>query len=228
MPSSPLLTSNWECRRLEYNPIIKYIAIAIPFLPISIGILRIRMVSREMRFLFLLLVLGFSTDFLTSFVIRGSRYAPWLMHFYVLCELGLVMWIISFWQESQKARMLFRILAGLYFLFWLYAKLTFESLDGSYYLTGSVSNVILALSAGYTFFIIVGNRVQPLLNNYRFWVLLSFVVYYICTLLPIALQSVLFKHSAAMLNLAWSITWIATIISNTIFAKGFLCPQTQT
>jgi hypothetical protein len=138
------------------------------------------------------------------------------------------MLIISFWQETQNARWFFRIIAVFYLLFWSYAKLTFEPFNESYYLTGSVSNVMLALSAGYTFFIVIGNRVQPLLSNYRFWILLSFVLYYICTLLPIALQSVLLSHSAKMLSLAWSITWIASVISSLIFAKGFLCPQTQT
>ncbi len=180
-----------------------------------------------MRFLIALLIVGFLTDFAMLYILKGSRFAPWLVHFYVLVELETVMLIISSWQESRKAKTFLKIMAMLYLVFWLYAKATFESFDGSYYLTGSISNVILALSAGYTFFIVIGNRLQPLLNNYRFWIVLSFVVYYICTLLPIALQSVLFSHSAQLLDLAWSITWIATIISNLILAKGFLCPQTQ-
>jgi hypothetical protein len=203
------------------------VAIGIPILPLAIGLFRIRILSREMRFLFLLLTVGFTTDLLNATIFLRTQYAPWLVHFYNLVELGMVMLIVSFWQESQKVKRLFQILTAAYVLFWLYAKFALESLDGSYYLTGSISAVILVLSAGYTFFLVIGNRVQPLLNDYRFWVLLSFVVYYICILLPIALQSVIFSRSKELLIIAWAITWIATIISNIIFAIGFLCPQTQ-
>lgn len=181
-----------------------------------------------MKILFLLLILGFAIDFLALFVFVGSRFAPWFTHFYVLIEMGIVMLIISSWQESKKVNRIFKVMIGLYVAFWFYAKLTFESLNESYHLTGSISSVLLALSAGYTLFIVIGDRLQPLFSDQRFWVLLSFVLYYTCTLMPIALQSLLFSHSREVLNLAWSITWVATIASNILYAIGFLCPQTQT
>jgi hypothetical protein len=180
-----------------------------------------------MRLLLSLLMFGFAIDFLSSFVFYRTGFDAWLGHFYVLGEITIVMSIIAFWQEAQNSKRFFRILMGLYIVFWFYAKFSFESLNGPYYLTGSISSVILALSSGYTLFIVIADRVQPLFNNYRFWVLLSFVIYYICVLLPIALQSILLSHSTSALILAWSITWVAAILSNLLFAKGFLCPQTQ-
>jgi hypothetical protein len=181
-----------------------------------------------MKVLLLLLIVGFGTDVLALFVLMGSRWAPWLMHFYIFVQMGITILIISIWQESRKVKNILKVLFGCYIVFWLYAKFTFEPLSGPYYLTGSISSVILALCAGYTLFIVIGDRVQPLLSDSRFWVLLSFVLYYICTLLPVALQSVLFSRSTNMLFLAWNITWVATIASNLIYTIGFLCPQTQT
>jgi len=78
-----------------------------------------------------------------------------LMHIYILIEFLFVMYIISSWQESEKMKIVVRVLLLLYVLFWFCAKFTFEPFNGLYSLTASVSQVILALSAGY---VIYGNR----------------------------------------------------------------------
>ncbi len=218
---------SWNKASLKEYPLLMYMAFLSPLVPISTGVFRFTMMHREMKILLSLLSIGFVADFLALFVYAGTHSAPWITHFYILVQLGISMVIISAWQESQKAKRIFWSLIGLYVIFWLYAKLSFEPLNGSFDITGSISAVILTLSAGYTLFIVIGNRLQPLLNNYRFWVLLAFVLYFICTLLPIALQTILFNRSTKMLVIAWSITWIATILSSVIYAKGFLCPQMQ-
>jgi hypothetical protein len=122
----------------------------------------------------------------------------------------------------------FQALMLLYLLFWIIAKFTFEPLNGLYSVTASVSQVLLILGAGYTFFIVIGNRVQPLTKDYRFWVLLSFVIYYAGTLLIIALRGILLHYSIGILLLVASMDWSLKILFNILFTIGFLCPQTQT
>ena len=114
----------------------------------------------------------------------------------------------------------------LYILFWIYAKLTFEPLNGSYSITSSISRVILALSAGYTLFIVIGNRVQALSSNNRFWVLLSFVLFYLGTLIPVALIGIIFHHGETAFSIG-SINWALSIVTNILFTIGILCPQIQ-
>jgi hypothetical protein len=150
-----------------------------------------------------------------------------LWHINVIVEYICVMSIIYFWQESQMMSRLFKILLFLYILFWFCAKVTFEPLNGLYSITVSVSQVVLALSAGYTLFIVIGNHTQPLLSHQRFWVLLSFVIYYTGALMPLALAGVLFNQPGESLVSLWSINLVLIIVNNILFAVGFLCPQTQ-
>jgi hypothetical protein len=135
--------------------------------------------------------------------------------------------IIYFWQESKKVRKLFQGIIGLYIIGWCYSKVTFEPLNGLDAITASISRVILALGAGYTLFVVIGNNLQSLLNHQHFWVLLSFVLYFTGTLMSVALQGILFSHSSATLHLAWSINWVLAILANILFTIGFLCPQTR-
>jgi hypothetical protein len=136
--------------------------------------------------------------------------------------------IVTVWQESHRIKKLFQVLMLLYVIFWIVAKVTFEPLSGLYSTTASISQVILALGAGYTLFIVIGNRTQSLIHDYRFWILLSFVIYYAGTLLVIALRGILIHYSAETLVLVASIDWSLNILFNILIAIGFLCPQTQT
>jgi len=122
---------------------------------------------------------------------------------------------------------IFRAIYVLFILFWFCAKFTFEPFNGLYYATATVSQVVLALAAGYTLFVVIGNRVQSLFNRQQFWVLLSIVVYYTGTLAIIALQGILIHYSREDVFLAASINWSLKIIFNILITVGFLCPQTQ-
>jgi len=143
-------------------------------------------------------------------------------------EYIFIMSILYIWQESRWVKRFFQALILIYILFWIIAKFTFEPLSGLYSITATTSQVLLTLGAGYTLFVVMGNREQPLINNYRFWVLLSFVIYYAGTLLIIALRGILIHYSLEKFFLAASIDWSLKIIFNILFAIGFLCSQTQT
>jgi hypothetical protein len=184
-------------------------------------------INREMKILVLFLIIALGIDIISAMFISDYSIMLGLMHIYILIEFLFVMYIISSWQESQKMKRLFRVLLLLYALFWFCAKFTFEPLNGLYSLTASVSQVLLALSAGYTLFMVIGNRVQPLFSHQQFWVLLSVVVYYTGTLALVALQEILVHYSTEDLFLAGSINWSLKILFNILFTVGLLCPQTQ-
>ncbi len=208
-------------------PILAYVSLFSPVLPILAGIYWLRVINREMKILLLFLIIALGIDIVSGSFIRDYSIMLGLMHVYILFEFLFVMYIISSWQESPKMKRSFRVLLLLYVLFWLCAKVTFEPLSGVYSLTTSISQVILVPSAGYTLFIVMGIRVQPLFGHQHFWVLLSIMVYYTGTLALIALQGILVHYSRKDLILAASINWSLKILFNILFTIGFLCPQTQ-
>jgi hypothetical protein len=208
-------------------PLLAYISLFSIILPIGIGIPRIKILHRGMTILLLYLVFAFAADIYLIWFARGYQFALGLHHVYFLIEYIFIMSIITVWQESLKMKTLFQALLLIYILFWIIAKVTFEPLNGLYSVTACTSQVLLTLCAGYTLFVVIGNRSQPLINHYRFWGLLSFVVYYAGTLLVIALRGILLHYSIETLFLVSSIDWSIKILFNILFAIGFLCPQNQ-
>jgi hypothetical protein len=212
---------------MNHYPTLLYISLFSPVLPIVAGVYRLGVLNRKMKVVVLFLIIALTIDIIPMFLISDTKINLRLMHFYVFIEFLFVMYIVSFWQESQKMEKLFQVLLLLYVLFWFCAKFTFEPFNGLYSITTSVSQILLALGAGYTLFIVIGNRVQPLFSYQNFWVLLSFVIYYTGTLMLIALQGVLMNFSREEIFLAASINWSLKIIFNILITVGFLCPQTQ-
>jgi hypothetical protein len=208
-------------------PILLYVSLFSTIIPIFAGIYRLGSINRTMKILISYLIFAFSFDIITIWWIKDYLINLRLYHVYFVVECMFIMSIIFFCQESPRMKMLFQILLVLYVLFWFCAKFTFEPLSGLYSLTASISQVILALSAGYTLFVVIGNRLQPLFSYSRFWVLLSFVIYYAGTLTFYALQGILVHYSTEDLFLAGSINWSLKIIFNILLTIGFLCPQTQ-
>ncbi len=212
---------------MVHYPTLAYVTLFSSVLPLLIGVYKWKLVSRELKILVLYLTIGLTIDIVTMWFIANPRINLGLMHFYYLVEYIFIISIIVSWQESPKIKSLFQILLLCYVLFWFCAKFTFEPFNGLYSLTASVSYVLLALSAGYTLFIVIGNRVQSLFSRQQFWVLLSVVVYYTGTLALVALQGILVHYSTEDLFLAGSINWSLKILFNILFTVGFLCPQTQ-
>jgi hypothetical protein len=197
-------------------------------LPIGLSIYTWSKIGRELKALFVLFIVGFTIDCFSVWKLLDSLSLHVLAHLYVLLEFMVVLSIIVVWQQNQKNKRVFKILFPLFIVFWLCAKFTFEPLNGLYSLTASIAGSILILCSGYTLFIVFINTERELLKNPRFWILLSFVVSFTGTLMPIAVQEILFTQSRQSLFIAWYVTWASTIIANILFTVGFLCPQKQT
>ncbi len=213
---------------MNLYPLLAYITLFSSFLPMGVGISKIKILHRGMNILLGYLIFTFSADIYFLWFARGYQFTLGLYHVYYLVEFIFIISIITVWQESHKVKRVFQTLVFLYILFWTFTKVTFEPLNGLYSITASVSQVLLTLSAGYTLFVVIGNRLQPLMKDYRFWVLLSFVIYYAGTLLVIASRGILLHYSAENILLVSSLDWSLKICFNILFSIGFLCPQTQT
>jgi len=207
---------------IQYSIFIN-ISIYSLLVPIFTGVYRIRVLSREIKLLIVYLIIAFTIAVSINWF-PNDQWSMKILHVNTLVEYIFVMFIMYSWQESQKIKMIMKVLVWSYILFWFCAKVTFEPISGLYSITSSVSQVILALSAGYTLFVVIGNHVQPLLHLQLFWVLIALVLNYTSTLIPTALTGVLFTQPGEELVLLYSINWILIIFSNILLAIGILCP----
>lgn len=192
--------------------------------PIGIGVYRLKALGREMKIFIVYLTIAFVTALLGNIRIQ---WATEIMHINIIIEYLFVMLLISFWQESPSIKKFMRIIYWLYIPFWFIAKFTFEPIAGSYSITLSVSQVIMALSAGYTLFVVIVNYTQPLHRSQLFWVLIALVLNYTSTLIPMALGSTNIIQPGKAMVIVYSVAYVLIIISNILFTIGFLCPPTQ-
>ena len=213
---------------MNQYPLLTYISIFSSVLPICVGISKIKVLHRGTYILLFYLIFAFVADIYFIWFVRGYQFALGLHHVYYLIEYIFIMSVVTVWQESRRIKKLFQVLMLLYVIFWIIAKVTFEPLNGLYSVTASASQVLLTLCAGYTLFVVMGNRMLPLTSHHRFWMILSFVVYYAGTLLIISLRGILIHFSTENFLLVSSIDWSLKIIFNILITRGFLCPQTQT
>jgi hypothetical protein len=209
-------------------PLLTYISIFSVVIPIGAGISKLMTLQKGMKILFAYLIFAISADIYLMWFTRGYKLSMGLMHIYFLVEYIFIMSVIIVWQESKRIKKSFQLLMFLFVAFWVIAKVTFEPLNGLYTFTASTSQVLLTFGAQVTFFVVAKDQTLPIIKDYRFWVLLSFIIYYAGTLLNIASRGILIHYSVEILFLFNSIDWTLKIIFNILFAIGFLCPQTRT
>jgi hypothetical protein len=212
---------------LKTYPWLYYFALFSPLLPIIQSTFRGKFLEKEEKALVLLLLWGLIIDGLLIWLLKGTQASSFIMNIYTLIEFLLIMFIIYNWQSSKSLKKTIIGISFVYFLFWTIAKFTFEALLSPYYITGTISNSIIALCAGFTLFRIDYDNGTNLLKSTRFWILLAFIIYYSGTLVPIIVQGILYKQSREIFLLAWSINWILSIVANMLYSMGIFLKSKQ-
>jgi hypothetical protein len=209
-------------------PLIAYLSLFSPIIPICASILKMRTLQRDMIILSFYMVFALTSDVFLMWFAKGYKFQIGLYHFYYLIEYIFIMSILVIWQESHMMKRIFQASILSYMIFWIIAKLTFEPLDGLYSYIASASQILLIIGAETTIYSVIGKQLQPITKDYHFWVLISFIFYYAGTLLTIASRGLIIHYSIEALTLVGSIDWSLKILFNILFAIGFLCPQTRT
>jgi hypothetical protein len=194
--------------------------------PIGMGVYRIKTLHREMKFFVLYLIIALITAVLVNWF-TGDQWTWIIINITTLIEYIVIMSMILIWQESLTMKRVMTVLLWVYILFWFTSKISFEPMIKLNSITLSISQVILALSAGYTLFVVIENHAQPLLRSQLFWMLIAFILNYTGTLIPTALGGVFFTQPGEALILLYSINWVLVIISNILFTIGILCLPVQ-
>lgn len=209
-------------------PFLGYISVGSQFFSILVGLFVFRSLKVELKLFLILTLVGCSFDIFLLLQYLNTFASPLFYQFYIPLEFCCIMFIISQWQRSKKTKQFFYILILGYIVFWLSSKLYLESLFSYSYLTSTVATGIIVLSSGYTLFIVVSTRTDTLKRMPAFWFLIAFIIYYSGILLPTSLQMLFSTFQKNDFYILWSINWIFNILSNILYAVGFLCHLKRT
>jgi len=213
---------------MPHYPLITYISIFSVIIPLIAGFSKITLLRRGMKILLLYLIWSFFADIYLLWLPMGYFFTLGLSHVYYIIEFIFIMSIMYNWQDSNEKKILFLELMVLYSAFWAVAMFTFEPLTGLYTFKASISQIILTICAEYTLYVMIKNTTDSILTDFRFWVLLAFVIYYAGTLILIIAKDILLRYPIDILFLATTIDWSLKILFNVLFAIGFKCRQTRT
>ncbi|HLA69627.1 MAG TPA: hypothetical protein VJN65_07985 [Bacteroidota bacterium] len=208
-------------------PILAYVAGLSTLFPVVTGGIRFRGLDREFRMLLLVFFLEvLSALFQIVLAFQGINNL-FLGHFYVFVEFILFLIVFSRWSVGIWKTVIIQILV-FFVLFWILSHVFFERLDQPAYYSSILSKVFYTGISIVMLHRISSASDRSILFEPRFWIFSGLLVFSSGGLMFSFLRSVIDKLPPDGLTVAYSIHWAISIVTNTLYAVGFLCkPQVQ-
>ena len=184
---------------------------AIPFLA---GVLAFKRLGPETRILVSYFALLGLVDVFGVYLALNKINNIWLFHLFTPLEYGFLVMVFSYWQRRSLLRLLLRVSIPLFVLICIVSKLFVEDLVSFDSFTSSLESWALILISIYTLLALHRDKSSPILGMPRFWIAAAVLIYFSGNIPIFA-----FANIAAV----WPINHVLNIISNMLFAGGFLC-----
>jgi hypothetical protein len=191
---------------------------------VLVGGFRYRNLPRPLKFLEWLIIVNFIEMgvqwILASFNINNL----WTAHYYTLIEIIFVAFMYSSWMKQKQYKLfLFLCLVG-FIIFWIVSKFTFEPFSIADDGTATVSKIFQILFSAYLLVIVVRESEIIWTNDPRLWVVAGTIIS-AGSIFLFALFTKMLQISHDRLKVVWLLNWILIIVSNLLYARGFLCKK---
>lgn len=187
-------------------------------IPLTIGALNYKYLTRELKILGLFFVFGAAIDSLSWYYSFVGVPNLWLFHLYTLVEFSVLMYVMSLWMGEGLQRRLLQLSVLCFSILWLISKVTFESIQRFDSFTASFSNLLLVLAGVYLIQQFSVGLFRTTLVNPKFWICASILLYYSVNLVLIAVGNLVY------------VRWLQSVINvlaNILYAIGFACSRLQ-
>ncbi len=205
------------------NTIISILSQIIPF---ASGLFVFRFLSGEMKVLLVYFGLGLFVEVISSYLGLNNIHNLWLFHFFTIIEYGLLMWVFSAWLKSQTLKRILRISIPLLSLVGIIAMFFLEGIHQFNAYSRSVASLILVAASAFILFELSMESFNSVLRQPRFWIASAALLYFAGSLVLFALSNVLLvllKWDIERVRTVFAVYTIINMITNLIYAGGFLC-----
>lgn len=208
-------------------PLLAYVAGFSVGFPVFAALFKIRSLDREMRLLLVMFSIG-AVNVVLQFVVAFSGFHNlFLAHFFLLIEFLFFLWVFSCWFD-RRLHIIFRTVFALFIVFWILSHVSLEKFDEPAYYTSLLSKILYTAISIVLLHRISADSTKSILQDSRFWFLSGVLIYASGGILFASLRSAIDKLPLDGLLVAYSVHWIITIVTNLLYAIGFLCkPQVQ-
>jgi hypothetical protein len=206
-------------------PLLFYIFLLVQYGVVLLGGFRYRSLPHPLRILEWFLVVTLGVVVMEFMLALFHVHNLWLSHFYTLIELMFIVLLYSLWIKQKRTRSVLLVSFLVFVVFWIVSKFTFEPFSINDGWMGTFSKVLQITFSALLLVEIVKENEIAWMNDMRLWVVTGIVVYASGTFFLFALFNRMLQISPDRLRLIWSLNWILMIISNLLFARGFLCKK---
>jgi len=138
----------------------------------------------------------------------------WLFHVFTPLEYGFLVVVFSYWQKRPLLRLVLQLSIPLFALICIANKLFVENLVSFDNFSTSLESLVLIIISVRTLFDLSRENSSTLSKDSRFWIAIAVLTYFSGNLPTFAFANVIAVSS---------IKHILNVISNILFARGFLC-----
>lgn len=207
-------------------PIFALAAIVSTLLPVIIGAMRYGFIEKEVRPYFWLLAISAISTLTQVGLAMFSIVNLWTLHVYLLFELPVAVYAYSIWTKEVPARIILRAVGAGYIIFWVLAKTMFESPLGPATYSAPVSRILLVVSSIYTLYHVASETERSLLEDSKFWLLGTSIVFASGSAMFAALQGMIGQQVPDMIIRVYNIYWSFLVFINLGYSWAFLCKPT--
>lgn len=206
-------------------PVLFYIFLLIQSVTAIVGGFRYRNLPRPLRILEWLIII--STVEVVGQLILAALYIHnlWMSHFYTLIELVFVALLYSSWMKQRRNRLLVLICLSMFIVFWIVSKFTFEPFSIRDGWTATISMILQIIFSTFILVDVVKENDIIWTDDPRLWIAAGIIIFAAGSLFWFAFFNKMLQISPKLFRQVYNLNWILSIISNLLYARGFLCKR---
>lgn len=204
-----------------------YISSVSILVPVVTAIYKYNRLNKILKILFWLLVFGAMCELIDFVLLQNKLNNIWLFNLYSITEGFALCYLIGKWFNSKP---MFRIAMTLFVcfsFFWFYSIFISNGMYEFNSAEKTVKGIILIFLSGYLLILLSMDENLVIGTDYRFWISTAILFYFSMTLVVFSTANLFLDNHRAM-HYSWTIHSIINIITNLIFAYGFICYYRKT
>jgi hypothetical protein len=205
------------------KPILIFLISQSILLPIIVGLVRLRRISKQYQPFYILLWIGFITEVISFILIKHYHHSNAVpVNIYTLVDWTLIAWQFHVWGFLKQKPQAFYALLVFVTLLWIAGNLVFGKVtDFGPYFSSFYSFLIVLLSIRTINFMITHDN--RLFRSPQFLICIGFIIYYLYMILDYWASTVSsYGRSVASTTVIFYLMAYINALSNTIYAIAFL------
>jgi hypothetical protein len=192
-------------------------------IPLLTSVYKYKRLNGELKVLAWLFMIAAIIEFALNISAIYGIHNIWISNTFMIAEGFVLFFVIGRWFDSEKAFKITMVLFTLYAIYWGYSTFIIGSIFTFNTTERTVKGIMLIFLSGFLLTRLATHEEIIVSRDYRFWIAFAILFYFSLTLIIFGTANLLFEDHLSVIYYTWIIHSIINIISNLLFAYGFVC-----